>query len=135
MSPRLRFWKKVFETPVEIVVCFVAGALGTISIPLVILWNLTVERKFILASIQDEIEREERLNKRPESDPPPSPPREYFERWAHDCEGYVLGGVARHEGDENFIYNDDDTQIAWGGFLTGREYEELLRIQFVGRYR
>jgi heme exporter protein D len=72
MSPRLRFWKKVFETPVEIVVCFVAGALGTISIPLVILWNLTVERKFILASIQDEIEREERLNKRPESDPPPN---------------------------------------------------------------
>jgi len=137
MNPALRFWKKVFEVPWEIIVCFIAGNLGVIFLPLVILWNLTFERRGILISVQADLEREQKLKearqKYPEKNPEPTQPREYFEKWADEVEGYILGGVAYHEGDDNFIYNDDTTQTAWGGFQVGEKYGEKTTLEGVAR--
>jgi hypothetical protein len=133
MGTRFRFWKKVFEVPVEILLCFVAGSLGVLTLPLIILWNLTFERNGILTSVQADIEREERDKKAretyPVKNPVPFHPRGHFEKWADESQGYILGGVSYRDVDSGFVYNDDTTHAAWEGFQEGTVYGEKITLE------
>jgi hypothetical protein len=129
-NPTLLFWGKVFEWPIEILFCLFAASLGILFLPLIILWNLTFGLNDIRISVRGELERKERDGKpRQHIDPPPSEPRAYFEKWADETQGFILGGVAYRENeDSGYVYNEELTHVAWEGFQTGMEYEEYRSL-------